>query len=106
MKHKVTLDLPASIRTIDEIREELGFRDLNLEDLLRYDFTPEEIKTLSGDDPKIDEELSAKFSKVFGTSPGYWARFDANHRAAMAAGKPTLSANGVQVVFAADSEGP
>jgi hypothetical protein len=52
--------------------------------------TGDEFNALFRDDAGIDERLSAKLSKIFDQSPGFWARLDRSYRTARAAGKPAV----------------
>jgi plasmid maintenance system antidote protein VapI len=91
MRQSVAPNMPATSPPIEAIRELLEERGLVEQDLLRQGLSAAELESLASPQSRIDEDLSEKLSAVFGTSPGYWSRFDAQHRAAKANGKPVVT---------------
>lgn len=99
MRQAVRPNMPATVPPMEVIREEMNARGITDRDLPHFGFTPEEMRNLLGADPRIDEDLSAKISKMLGTSTGIWARLDVRHQGDKANGKPVVTDATAEAVF-------
>jgi antitoxin HicB len=82
--------MPAVTSPRSVLNDLLGERGLAEQDLMHYNVTPEEFKSLMSDQPDMTDKLAEKLHKALGPSAAFWKNLTANYLAGRTEGKPEL----------------